>query len=103
MVISCVLIGCCYGYELVIDLFALQVEMEGGVMKHMLRVREQVSPKHSSKAGLDEDLLSMVHELSQVRTCARLTHHVFFCKFGSYYNLKCMIVTVHVGCCKHAL
>ena len=40
-------------------------------MKHMLRVREQVSPKHSSKAGLDEDLLSMVHELSQVRTYVR--------------------------------
>ena len=73
MVISCVLNRCCYDYERVhvIDLFALQVEMEGGVMKHMLRVREQVSPKHSSKAGLDEDLLSMVHELSQVRTYVR--------------------------------
>ena len=44
----------------------LQVELEGNVLKKMTTVREQVAPKNASKASLDEDLLSMVHELSQV-------------------------------------
>ena len=54
-------------------LFLTQIDSESDILSSMLRVQEGIAPKHTShqqmhntRGSADEDLLTMVHELSQV-------------------------------------